>query len=118
LTNNLFFVKKPAASIFILGGKKMLECETVKKGMACPFMTSKGCNFNGGACHPIVEQCQGCAHILETGEGKYCRICPDPAVKWRLGKCNFATHMKKNGNGKGHKRLNPLKASKRKTKGL
>lgn len=95
----------------------MLECMTVKKGMKCPFMTAKGCNFNGGTCHLIVEQCEGCANIMETEAGKYCRICPDPAAKWRLGRCNFATHVKngngKNGNGKW---INPLKASKRKAK--
>lgn len=96
----------------------MLECETIKKGMACPFMSPNGCNFNGGACHPIIEQCQGCLHILEIETGKYCRLCPDPRGKWRLGRCNLSTHMKNNDNQKDNgKKINPLKASKRKSKG-
>jgi len=95
----------------------MLECVTVKRGLKCPFMTTKGCNFNGGTCHSIIEKCEGCANVIEIETEKYCRICPDPVTKWRLGKCNFATHVK-NGNGKNGngRRINPLKASKRKAK--
>jgi len=94
----------------------MLECETVKKGIPCPFMTPKGCSFNGGSCRVIVEQCEGCANIIEFPTGRYCRKCPDPSAKWRFGRCNMATHIKNN-NNKGSRRINPLKAAKRKTKG-
>jgi len=90
-----------------------MVCTVVKQGHECFFMTKKGCQFDGGSCHPIVEQCEGCQRIGEFPSGKFCLIYPDPAAKWRLGKCQMATHLKdstKNDNGK----INPLKASKRK----
>jgi hypothetical protein len=37
---------------------------------------------------------------------------PDPAMKWKNGVCNMATHMKSQTTAENHK-LNPLKASKR-----
>ena len=30
-------------------------CTTVKEGQDCPFMTKKGCTYNGGSCHPIAS---------------------------------------------------------------
>lgn len=93
----------------------MLECETVKKGRPCPFMTPKGCGFNGGSCRTVGEQCEGCANIMELSTGRYCLKCPDPSAKWRFGECNMATHARDN-NNKEIRRINPLKASKRKAK--
>jgi hypothetical protein len=87
-------------------------CSSVKEGSDCFFMTKKGCEFNGGTCHTIIEQCEGCQKANDFPSGKYCIAFPDPNAKWRTGTCNMATHMKaeaKKGNGK----LNPLKASKR-----
>jgi hypothetical protein len=75
-------------------------------------MSKKGCQFNGGSCHPIVEQCEGCQKVKEFPTGKYCLIFPDPAIKWRIGNCNMATHMKAAGT-KAQAKVNPLKASKR-----
>ncbi len=75
-------------------------------------MSKKGCGFNGGTCHMIVEQCEGCQKVKEFPTGKYCLSFPDPAAKWRTGTCNMATHLQaaeKKTNGK----INPLKASKR-----
>jgi hypothetical protein len=89
-----------------------MVCTSVKEGKECFFMSSKGCQFNGGTCHTVVEQCEGCQKVANFPTGDYCLIFPDPASKWRLGTCNMATHLKgkaKAGNGK----LNPLKASKR-----
>ena len=40
-------------------------CETIRKGKECPFMTAKGCSYNGGICHEIVENCQGCNRTIE-----------------------------------------------------
>jgi hypothetical protein len=40
---------------------------------------------------------------------------PDPSIKWRVGTCSMATHMKAS-NNKGNGKLNPLKASKRKAR--
>ncbi len=89
-------------------------CETVRKGMECFFMTKKGCKFNGGSCHPVVDQCNGCERIIELPSGKYCSVFPDPASKWRLGPCNMATHLKEDSKNEGNgKKINPLKASKR-----
>jgi len=91
-----------------------MVCISVKEGYDCFFMSKKGCQFNGGTCHLIVEQCEGCQKVIEVPTGKYCLSFPDPTAKWRSSNCNMATHLKteeKKGNGK----LNPLKASKRRT---
>ncbi|NVM23243.1 MAG: hypothetical protein HWN68_15845 [Desulfobacterales bacterium] len=89
-----------------------MDCTTVKPGVECVFMTKKGCSFNGGTCHSVVEQCRGCSRTSELASGWYCTACPDPSVKWKSGKCNLATHVKDTDEAKGTK-INPLKASKR-----
>ena len=89
-----------------------MVCITVKEGIDCFFMEKNGCQFNGGSCHSIVEQCDGCQKVNEFPTGKFCMIFPEPASKWRVGTCNMATHVKAS-NGKGNGKLNPLKASKR-----
>jgi hypothetical protein len=90
-----------------------MVCTTVKESLECIFMTKKGCSFNGGGCHPIVEDCHGCNRASEFSSGWYCTACPDPSVKWKNGDCNFATHVTKETQVKNAK-INPLKASKRK----
>ncbi len=90
----------------------MLECTTTRPGTPCAFMTPKGCKFNGGSCHPAIEECQGCARTVIVGEMMFCTAFPDPAAKWRYGKCNFATHVKDEA-PRQKVNLNPLKASKR-----
>ena len=89
-----------------------MDCTTVKPGVECAFMTKNGCSFNGGTCHPIVEQCEGCNRASECVSGWYCTACPDPSLKWKNGKCNLATHVKTSATENGAK-INPLKASKR-----
>jgi len=91
-----------------------MDCLTVKPGTNCSFMTKKGCTFNGGTCHTIVEACENCARILEVGESRFCSNFPDPQAKWRFGKCNMATHLAK-AEAKQSAKVNPLKASKRKS---
>jgi hypothetical protein len=86
-------------------------CTTTREGYECAFMSAKGCSFNGGTCHPAVEPCQGCERTITVGDMVYCQAYPDPAAKWRFGKCNFATHVK--GEAEIEVKLNPLKASKR-----
>ena len=86
-------------------------CTTTKEGLDCAFMTKKGCGYNGGTCHPTVESCMGCDRTVTVGERTYCKSYPDPAAKWRLGPCNFATHVKTE--SKESAKINPLKASKR-----
>ncbi len=87
-------------------------CKTVKEGFECVFMTKKGCNFNGGSCHPIVEKCEGCDRCVEYSSVKYCMMYPDPAGKWAVGGCPSATHIEKTAEEVAQK-INPLKASKR-----
>ena len=92
-----------------------MNCLTIRKGAECIFMGKNGCSFNGGSCHSTVEACNGCARAVEFASGWFCSIYPDPAVKWENGKCNFATHIS-NEVQKSTNKVNPLKASKRKTK--
>jgi len=90
-----------------------MVCQTVKVGADCMFMTKKGCTYNGGTCHPVVDQCNGCDRVAEYPAGLYCKAYSEPALKWVTGTCTLATHVKRtNGNGET-KKLNPLKASKR-----
>ena len=87
-------------------------CDSVKAGSECAFMTKKGCSYNGGSCHEIVEKCEGCGKIIVYAEKKYCSVYPDPASKWAMGGCRTATHIKKASVDQTQK-VNPLKASKR-----
>ena len=87
-------------------------CNSVKQGVECFFMNKTGCQFNGGSCHSITEQCNGCQKVKEFPAGKYCLIFPEPSTKWRTGKCSMATHIAKAAVQEQVK-VNPLKASKR-----
>ncbi len=89
-----------------------MQCITLKKGTECAFMTNKGCNFNGGRCHPVVDNCQGCSRTVNSSDGTFCAVAPNPSTKWLRGSCNFATHLERKAAEKAQK-LNPLKASKR-----
>jgi hypothetical protein len=75
-------------------------------------MTRKGCSFNGGRGHTVVEQCQGCSRTETFSDGIFCTVAPHPATKWNGRSCNFATHVSRTVETKEQK-LNPLKASKR-----
>jgi len=87
-------------------------CQTIRKGSDCAFMTAKGCGYNSGLCHEIVEACNGCARIVQIESGAYCSACPEPAIKWKRGNCNLATHIVAAAAAPKAK-INPLKASKR-----
>jgi len=88
-----------------------MHCSTVKQGVECSFMSKKGCSFNGGTCHQIIDNCQGCERVVTFDSGSYCMSFPDPSVKWNRGSCNFATHLKVT--TQNEQKINPLKASKR-----
>lgn len=90
-----------------------MNCATVKQGKECPFMTSKGCSFNGGICHEIVEKCNGCNRTVQFNTKWYCMAFPDPAIKWKTGRCNMASHVAAPAAPTVQKKINPLKASKR-----
>ncbi len=92
-------------------------CTTIKPNTECPFMTAKGCSFNGGVCLPIVEACKGCKRAVEYPSGWYCSATPDPSKKWKNGVCNLATHVDNNIAVESKDKINPLKASKRSRKG-
>lgn len=96
-----------------------MECTTIKEGIECGFMTVAGCGFNGGACHPVVEACEGCDRIVELPSGLYCQTYADPSAKWAYGMCNFATHVKSDNGSQatGAQKVNPLKQSKRMSRG-
>ena len=87
-------------------------CTTIREGKECPFMSAKGCSYNGGICHEIIEQCDGCNRKLEYQAGWYCSACPDPALKWKIGNCNLASHVAST-TSQSKAKINPLKASRR-----
>ena len=91
-----------------------MECTTNRPGDFCKFMSQNGCAYIGGACFEIVEQCEGCSRIVSYDTGKFCSVYPHPAMKWRNGMCNFASHVRKEiqKDSVGRK-INPLKAAKR-----
>ncbi|MDR2050466.1 MAG: PxxKW family cysteine-rich protein [Deltaproteobacteria bacterium] len=74
-----------------------------------------GMLYNGVLCLPVVDRCQGCERVQDFEGQGYCTSYPAPASKWNLGRCNFATHVKKE--IKTQAKVNPLKASKRASKG-
>jgi len=68
--------------------------------------------YSAGSFQPIAEQCDGCERVVSEGGTTYCKTYVNPAAKWRIGICNFATHAKPE--IKMVKvRINPLKAAKR-----
>jgi hypothetical protein len=90
-------------------------CQTIKVGQDCGFMNKRGCGFNGGSCHIVIDKCDGCNKITEQSTGQYCRVYPDPSSKWLSGICPTASHSKKDIKESSQK-INPLKASKRSSK--
>ncbi|MEW6532171.1 MAG: PxxKW family cysteine-rich protein [Thermodesulfobacteriota bacterium] len=94
-----------------------MQCATFKQGIECAFMTNKGCTFNGGRCHTVVDSCNGCGKAQTFEQGIFCTVAPNPAAKWSRGNCNFATHASRSTAAQEEKMLNPLKASKRAASG-
>lgn len=72
-------------------------------------------NYKDGQYQPVVENCNGCARIVEQDGAQYCKSYLFPEAKWKLGMCNFATHAKPEINVVTV-RINPLKAAKRASK--
>ncbi|MEW5908293.1 MAG: PxxKW family cysteine-rich protein [Thermodesulfobacteriota bacterium] len=93
-----------------------LVCKTVRNGKECPFMGAKGCSFNGGICHEIVEQCKGCNRSIEYSSTWYCTAYPNPPQRWKNGNCNMASHVVTAAAPETKVKVNPLKASKRAAK--
>lgn len=76
--------------------------------------TDKGVECKGVIMQPIVEKCAGCERIRSFEEEQFCSSYPLPERKWFDGKCNFSTHVKE---ALKSAKVNPLKASKRASKG-
>ncbi len=87
-------------------------CTTIRQGAECNFMTAKGCGYNGGMCYTTIDKCEGCDRKAQFETGWYCASNPEPAIKWKNGNCNLATHVKEEAKAKKAK-INPIKASKR-----
>jgi hypothetical protein len=68
---------------------------------------------------PIIDKCEGCSRVLTGPEPgpSVCRAFLVPASKWRSGNCPMATHLRKD-LVEDKKRMDPLKASKRKAAGV
>lgn len=91
-----------------------MNCQTVKAGFECAFMTKNGCGFANGICATVVDKCEGCGKIINYESGTYCKVYTDPGNKWLNGRCPTATHVKLE--IKEAQKINPLKASKRASK--
>ena len=68
--------------------------------------------YTTGQFQQIIDKCEGCERTIEIETVKYCSTYTMPEAKWRLGLCNFATHVKPEISVSTLK-VNPLKASKR-----
>jgi len=68
--------------------------------------------YTSGVFKNIVEKCEGCDRIVVVESSRYCKTYADPNAKWRIGICNFATHVKPE-TATQQIKINPLKASKR-----
>jgi hypothetical protein len=93
-----------------------MVCQTVKVGAECVFMSKGGCSYNGGKCYPIIDSCTGCDRVMEYPTGLYCKAYSEPALKWVQRSCTLATHVKRDNGTLEKKKINPLKASKRKSR--
>ena len=63
----------------------------------------------------IIDKCEGCNHSMAEGEQTFCNVYAEPAWKWDLGQCNFATHIKRE--TKKAAFINPLKLAKMRARG-
>ncbi|MCA1944181.1 MAG: PxxKW family cysteine-rich protein [Desulfovibrio sp.] len=79
--------------------------------------TDEGVFLNGVLMEPIIDKCEGCERSKDVEGVHICTSYPLPASKWRLGACNFATHVKATVDKSGKVKINPLKASKRAARG-
>lgn len=68
--------------------------------------------YTSGIFQPIIDRCEGCDRVIEVESQKFCKTYSCPAAKWKLGLCNFASHVKPEVLASTLK-VNPLKASKR-----
>jgi hypothetical protein len=92
--------------IFLIQEKNIFFQEVGK------MQTNEAKSYSAGSFQPVVDKCDGCDRIVEENSTNYCKTYVNPAAKWRLGICNFATHAKPEITVV-KVRINPLKAAKR-----
>jgi hypothetical protein len=80
-------------------------------------LTENGLLLNGVLCQAVIDKCDGCERIKTVDGARFCSSYPQPERKWKLGVCNFATHVKGTVDNQGKVKVNPLKASKRAARG-
>lgn len=102
------------------------HCKTVRPSKRCVFwMQNKKyedgkCTFNNGCCLQIIDECEGCVNIEKVGEDLYCKAFMNPSAVWvktaLVDGCSMYTNPEKLKElvDNSKKKLNPLKASKRK----
>ncbi len=68
-------------------------------------------------CYPIIEKCEGCSHAAVEGEASYCDTYAKPDFQWKNGNCIASTHIEHHIVSAAEQKVNPLKASKRASRG-
>lgn len=68
--------------------------------------------YTTGIFNPIIDKCNGCDRVIEVESQMICKTYTSPAAKWKVGICNFASHVRPEVSTSKVK-VNPLKASKR-----
>ena len=81
----------------------------VREISVCPHLIKDKCVYKDG-CQPVIDKCEGCAKVIDG----YCGTYPEPSLKWKNGDCNFATNIVRE--IKSKKKINPIKASRRRRK--
>lgn len=79
------------------------------------MQTQASVDYSDGRFQPVIDKCEGCERVVEANGSKFCQTYLYPQAKWRLGICNFATHVKPEIKVVTVK-VNPLKAAKRASK--
>ena len=88
---------------------------TPEKDIARILAAANEKTFSGSPAYAAVENCTGCANIIEHDGKSFCKTYKDTAAKWMFGQCNLATHVSRK--AEEARKINPLKASKKAMKG-
>lgn len=92
-----------------------MNCNTVKDGLFCMYMSQDGvCKHHKGGCQKVVDKCKDCDRITEYKGDNYCFTYPEPDIRWSYGRCPLCSTTERL--VKVEKFLNPLKASKKKSR--
>jgi len=79
------------------------KCEIPKT--VCNLRDKDGyCSLGSGyKCQPVIDKCLGEEEGESCGriENGYCKVYIFPEIKWKLGNCPMATHLKKKELGRG-----------------